>query len=197
MAAWEKDTWANDSNPTLSAELQQLSAQDGELLSSGRSVVANYREDLSYQPASMAGVSIGAMRYFYVTTVRIRPGHEADYVEMSKIAREAHQKANVPERWSVYQVNYGMPRGTFIILQPLKSLADVDAFPQTHGDEYRAAIGEDGAKKLRELSAAAVISAETNILAFAPKMSYPRKEWVEADPQFWAPKPPVQKKAKP
>ena len=136
------------------------------------------------------------MRYFYVTTVRVRPGHESEYEQINKITREAHQKANIPERWSAWQVNYGMPRGTFIIFQPLKSLADVDAFPQTHGEAYQAAIGEEGAKKLRELTTSAILTSETNIVAFSPKMSYPRKEWVEADPQFWTPKPAAEKKAK-
>jgi len=195
LAAWEKDSWANDSNPTLSAELQQLSAQDGELLSGVRSVVANYREEMSYQPSGTP--PLGQMRYFYVTTVRVRPGHESEYEQINKITREAHQKANIPERWSAWQVNYGMPRGTFIIFQPLKSLADVDAFPQTHGEAYQATIGEEGAKKLRELTNSAILTSETNIVAFSPKMSYPRKEWVEADRQFWTPKPVAAKKATP
>ncbi len=184
LAAWEKDTQNNDSNPALSAELQSLSAQDGELLSNVRSVVATYREDLSYRPN---GVNLGEMRYFYVTTMRVRPG--SDYSEINKIVRAAHEKANIPEHWAVFQVNYGMLSGTFLIFEPLKSLADVDAFAQTHGQAYRDAIGEDGAKKLRELTSAAVITSETNIYAFNPKMSYPSKETVAVDPAFWAPKP--------
>ena len=186
LAAWEMDTQNNDKNPTLTAELQQLSAQDGELLSNARSIVATYREDLSYQTGSDA--KLGTMRYFYVTTVRVRPGHEAEYEAMNKIVREAHQKANIPERWAVFQVNYGMPRTTLLIFQPLKSLAEVDNFPKTHGDTFQAAIGEDGGKKLRELTNSAVLTSETNIFAFSPKMSYASKEMIAADPDFWAPK---------
>ena len=184
LAAWEKDTQNNDNNPALSAELQRLSAQDGELLSNVRSVVATYHADMSYRAN---GINIGEMRYFYITTVRVRPG--SDYSEINKIALAAHEKANVPERWAVFEVTYGMPRGTFLIIQPLKSLAEVDAFPQTHGQAYRDAIGEDGSKKLSELAKAAVISTETNIYALNPKMSYPSKETVAVDPAFWAPKP--------
>lgn len=184
LAAWEKDTQNNDNNPALSAELQRLSAQDGELLSGARSIVATYREEMSYRPN---GANIGLMRYFYITTVRVRPG--SDYSEINKIARAAHEKASVPEHWAVFEVTYGMPRGTFLIFQPLKSLADVDAFPQTHGETYQAAIGEDGAKKLSELAKAAVISSETNIFAFSPKMSYSSEKTIAADPAFWAPKP--------
>jgi hypothetical protein len=184
LAAWEKDTQNNDSNATLSAETQRLSAQDGELLSNARSIVATYQPDMSYRAND---INLGEMRYFYVTTVRIRPG--TGYSEINKIVRAAHEKANVPEHWAIFQVNYGMPSGTFLIFQPLKSLADVDAFPQTHGQAYRDAIGEDGSKQLSELSKANVLSSETNIFAFAPKMSYPSAKMIAGDPAFWAPKP--------
>jgi len=184
LAAWEKDTQNNDNNPTLSAELQRLSAQDGELLSNARSIVATYQPDMSYRAND---INLGEMRYFYVTTVRVRPG--TSYSDINKLVLAAHEKASVPEHWAVFQVNYGMPSGTFLIFEPLKSLADVDAFAQTHGEAYRNAIGEDGTKKLRELTSAAVITSETNIFAFAPKMSYPSAKTIAADPDFWAPKP--------
>ena len=184
LAAWEKDTKFIESNAALSAETQRLSAQDGELLSNARSVVAIYQADMSYRAND---INLGQMRYFYVTTVRVRPG--TGYGEINKIARAAHEKANVPEHWAVFEVTYGMPSGTWLIFQPLKSLAEVDAFTQTHGQAYRDAIGEDGTKKLRELTNAAVITSETNIFAFAPKMSYPSAKTIAADPEFWAPKP--------
>jgi len=82
-----------------------------------------------------------------------------------------------------------MPRGTFFIFEPLKSMADVDAFPQTHGKPYQDAVGDDGRKRLAELNSAATISAETNIFAFNPRMSNPTKEIAAADPGFWTPKP--------
>ena len=44
-------------------------------------------------------------------------------------------------------------------------------------------------KKLGELEAAAVESRQTNLFAFNPRMSYPPDAWVNADPDFWKPKP--------
>jgi uncharacterized protein involved in type VI secretion and phage assembly len=82
-----------------------------------------------------------------------------------------------------------MPRPTYLMFQPLKSLAEVDAFPQTHGQAYRDAIGDAGRKKLAELFASGIVSAETNIFAFNPKMSYVANETAAADPDFWTPKP--------
>jgi hypothetical protein len=184
LAAWEKDTQDNEKNPALSAELQRLSAEDGDLLSEGRSIVATYEPDMSYRAN---GINIGEMRYFYVTTMRIRPG--SSFSDMNKITLAAHEKANIPERWAVFHVTYGMPSGTFLIFQPLKSLAEVDAFPTTHGQPYRDAVGEDGFKKLTEMAKSGIIVSETNIYALNPKMSYPSKETVAVDPAFWAPKP--------
>ncbi len=189
LAAWEKDRLDTEKNTALTAELDQLGEKDGELLSGVRSIVATYREDLSYRPT---GVNIGQMRYFYVTTFRIRPGHQKDYIDANKIVRDAHEKANVPEHWAVFQVTSGMPSGTYLSFQPLKSLAEVDAFPQTHGKAYQDAIGEEGRQKLRELASAGTLSSETTIFAFSPKMSYVSKETAAADPEFWTPKPAVE-----
>ncbi len=185
LAGWEKDTRAAEKNTVLTAELGQLSAKDGELLSGGRGLVAVYRDELSYRTA---GVNIGRMRYFYLTTVRLRPGHDIDFAEWNKIIKGAHEKADVPEHWAVFQVTLGMPSGTYLILQPLKSLAEVDDFPQTHGKAYQDATGDEGRKKLRELASAGILSYETNIFAFNPKMSYVSKETAAADPDFWTPK---------
>ncbi len=49
-------------------------------------------------------------------------------------------------------------------------------------------MGADGMKRMGELEAAAIEESQTNLFAFNAKMSYPRDEWVKADPDFWAPK---------
>jgi len=54
--------------------------------------------------------------------------------------------------------------------------------------DFEAAMGEEGMKKLSELSAAAIESSQTNLFAINPRMSYPADEWVKADPEFWKPK---------
>ncbi len=185
VTAWEKDRQATEKNAALTASLDQLAEKDADFISGGRSIVALYREELSYRTSP---VNLGQERYFYVTTIRVRPGHEADFVEANKIVRAAHEKASVPENWSVFQVTIGMPSGTYLIFQPMKTLAEVDAFPQTHGTAYQDALGDEGRKKLRELNSAATLNTETNIFAFSPKMSYASPELVAADPEFWQPK---------
>jgi hypothetical protein len=184
--AWEKDRQATEKAPGLLGQLDQLGEKDAEFLTNGRSIVAIYRPELSYR---REGVNIFTMRYISVTTYRVRPGHNADFEELRKIANEAHEKANVDEHWSMYQVISGMPGGTFLYFQPHKSLKEEDAVPEKHGKAYQDALGDEGRKKLRELSSAAILTSETTLFAFSPKMSYVSKEAIAADPDFWAPKP--------
>lgn len=184
LAAWEKDTAAIAANGSLQTETDRLSAEDSQHLNSVRSIVARYRADLSHRP----GVNIATQRVFSITIVRVRPGRNADFEAARKISVDAHVKAGVNDNHSVYQVLSGMPSGTFLIITPMKSLAEVDAAPQLHGQAYRDAIGDEGRKKLSELAAGS-ISAETNYFTISPEMSYPPKAYVDADPGFWKPKP--------
>ena len=186
LAEIEKNQQDLDKNPALKEINAKYAAQEAEYLSAMHTVVAVYHDDLSYQGVK---TNTGLMRYLYVTTVRVRPGHTADFEAATKMSRAAHEKANVPERWSVFEVNEGMPRGTYLILEPLKSLADVDNFVTTHGQTYRDAIGDEGRKKLAELNSAGTISTETNIFAFSPAMSNAPIDVAAADPAFWTPKP--------
>ncbi len=186
LASTEKTNQFVEKNGAVKAEFDQLSLRDGEYLSGFREILAVYRPDLSYRAG---GINIGEYRYFYVTTVRVRPGHNEDFAEGNKLVRDTHEKANVPEHWAVFQVTLGMPGPTYLIFQPLKSLADADAFPETHGKAYQDALGDEGRKRLRELDNAGTFSRETNIFAFNPAMSYVSQEMAATDPTFWAPKP--------
>lgn len=186
LASVERTEQFVEKNAALRAEFQRFAAQDGDLLNRTSTIVANFREDLSYRPT---GVNLGQMRYFYVTTWRVRPGHNNDFYEATKMIRDAHEKANVPEHWAVFEVTLGMARGTFLTIQPMKSLSEVDDFPKTHGKAFSDALGEEGQKKLGELIRSGILTAETDILAFSPSMSYVSKETAAADPAFWNPKP--------
>lgn len=185
LAAWEKDQQSIEGHAELKAEVDRLTEQDGEMLSSVRSVVARYREDLSHRP----GVSVPRMRAFAITIVRVRPGHTQDYEDLRKIIKAAHEKAGVMDNHSVFQVVAGMPAGTFLVITPMRSLKEADDAPEVHGRTYQDAIGEAGRTRMRELVAAAVASAETDYFGFSPAMSYPSPAWIAADPEYWTPKP--------
>ncbi len=182
--AWEKDQRATEKNAALTAEFNSLIEKDSEYISAGRSIVALYREDLSYRP----GVNIAQIRYFRIITFRVRPGHEGDFAEAVKIVRAAYEKANVEVRWAVFQISAGLPGPTFLVFLPTKSLKEVDLL-LAQAPKIQEAEGEEGVNKLQKLAADGYLSTESNIYAFSPKMSYVSKEFAAGDPDFWTPKP--------
>jgi hypothetical protein len=183
FAAWEADSRNIDKNAGLKKELDQLEAKDGELRSGGRSIVASLRGDLSNQP----NVDMPKMRYFRVITIRLKPGHDAQFPEAIKILKAGYDKANLTLPWAIYQISSGMAVPTFLVFIPMKSLDEVD-LAVSRSKTLQEAQGEENAKKLQAIAADAYFSVDSNIFAFNPNMSYPSKEWAAADPEFWKPK---------
>jgi hypothetical protein len=184
LAAWEKDAAAQEKNTALSAEQAALADKDGEYLTEIRNAVFLYMPELSYHP----DLAVAGARYFRIYNITVKPGHDDHFVEARKVALAAHEKANLPDHFAVFHAIAGGPTTQYLIFIPMKSLAEVDEFPTVHGKAYKEALGEEGQKKLAEFDSQGVESSESQIFAFSPKMSYPPKEWVAADPDFWAPK---------
>jgi len=180
--AWEKDTLATQKNAALSAALDRAWAADGELLSETDGGAFAFREEYSLRPE----VDIAHMRYFEISRFQVKQGHDKDWDEIVKLVTAAYKK--IPDaHWSAYSAVYGSPDTTYIIFNPMKSAAEIDKNFAANKD-FEAAMGEEGMKKLAELSAAAIESSQTNLFAFNPRMSYPADDWVKADPEFWKPK---------
>ncbi len=185
FAVAEAVTKEEEANTGLTAELDRLWALDGELLSKVSGMTAVLDEELGYR----ADWDTAKMRYFAVTVMRLQPGYGRDFEELRKLVSAAHAKANVDERWAVYQVIAGAPNDTYIFLAPLASLAEWDKFEAMHGKEYREALGEDARNRQRDFNRVALKSSETQLFRFSPKMSYLPKEMTDRDPEFWTPKP--------
>jgi hypothetical protein len=177
--AWGKDLLATEKNTTLSAALDRAYAADGDLLSEYDASVLVFREEYSLHPE----VDIGHTRFFEISGWQVKQGHDKDWDEIVKLVKTAY--ARIPDaHWAAYQAVYGFPDTTYIIFNPIKSLAEVDKNFAAN-KEFEEALGEAGMKKLSELTAAAIESSQTNLFAINPRMSYPADEWVKADPEFW------------
>lgn len=182
--AWQKDTDATMKNSTLAAALDSASIADGALLESLETSVYAYREDLSLR----APVDIPHMRYMEITIFNVRSGHEKDFEDLAKLYSAAFQK--VPHaHWATFQKMYGTQTSgsRFIAVTPMKSLAEVDQ-EIIDGSGMEKSMSADELKKLRELSAAAIESSESNLVSFNSKMSYVADSWAQADPTFWGQK---------
>lgn len=181
--AWEKDITAANKNASLSGALDHASVTDGELLDSVDGGAWAYREDYSLR----APVDIAHMRYFEISVYHVKQGHRKDWDDGMKMVLAAYQKASPQTHWACYEAAFGAPEGTYVFISPIKSASEIDqSFAQDK--DFASAMGEDGMKKLDELSAASIESSETNLFMFNPKMSYVSDDWVKADPDFWKPK---------
>jgi hypothetical protein len=183
FASLEKDRQNSEKNAQMSADFDRLDALDADFRTGQRSIVCVLNEALSYG----GNFDVSQMRYFSVNTVRVRPGHDQEWQEARKILVEALKKANPNGHSVVYGVAAGMPNGTYLVFTPRKSLAELDPNPAM-GRAVRDAIGEDNAKKRQKLLADSIITTETSIYGFSPKMSYVPKEWAKTGGDFWTPK---------
>lgn len=185
------DSWASiektekeiEKNSALQAELNQLSQQDAAVVSGSRTLIATYNEALS----RLGPHPIAHMRYFSITTYRVRPGHGPDFVEFRTMLKSAHEKANTGNYFVVFQVVSGTQSGVYLVFRPIKSLQELDPDPARPTVQF----SSDDQKKLNELVASALINSETALYAFDAGMSYMPAEFIALDPTFWAPKPKV------
>ncbi len=186
--AWEKDNLASQKNAALSATLDRANVADGENLSGVTQSVFTYDPDLSLHTGDVVH-----SRYFEISSYKVKPGHRAEFLELVKLYLKGY--ANIPTaNWATFESYYGEDNGgVYIAISKMTSLSEDDA-SMNDDKKFADAMGADGMKKVRELTAASVDSEQTNLFAFNPKMSYPDPEWIKADP-FWkvapAPKKPA------
>ena len=181
--AMEKAIHLAETEP-LKTTLSQLDAQDGELRTGERGMIATYQKDMSYLPVPSI---LPKARFVTINMVRVRPGHAADFAEMRKLVNAAFEKSGSKQRRVVYSVNSGAPAGTYLIVSAMESLKAMDA--QSSGMSMPEAFGADNLARYNKLQSEIVISSENTMFSVNPKMSNPAKEFIAADPDFWAPKP--------
>jgi hypothetical protein len=177
---------------SLKTEVDRLDKEAPLLHAGMRDMLAVFRPELSYNP----GVDVRQMRYFSITTIRVRPGHDAQYADyVQKIVNVARQQAKLDTlHLAAFQIVSGGPGGTYMFFRPMKSLAELDV---PLGMKMRAAMSEETRKEADKISSDAVMSTETSTYRLTPSMSYVDKEFAAGDPAFWNPKTEAIAKPKP
>ena len=137
---------------------------DGDLQSDADASVFTYREDLSLRPV----VDLPQMRYFEISLFVVKPGHDKDFENLAKMYLSAYEK--IPDvHWATFQLMYGQQSGpAYAVFSPLKSVSEVDQ-EIAMGKQFEQSMDEDGMKKLSDLSAASIESAQTNLFIFNPR----------------------------
>jgi hypothetical protein len=169
-----------DKNPALKQEVETLAEKDGDLLTGTRTFIGALRKDLSYGPP----VDIAKMRYFRVRTFRIKPGQTKAFEGGVRMAIEGYTKSHYAASFACYEIAAGMPSGSFILLRPLMSLAELDGMEAAE-KAFQEALGEAGVKAMQQVFADAVNGVENQLFAFSPKLSYPGPDTIAGDPAFW------------
>ena len=161
--AWQKDADAMNKNAALSGAFDLASMTDGELLDSTDAGILSYDDDLSYRPQP----DLSFVRYFEISTYRIKPGHRKDWHDLVNMVIDAHKKAGTSASWATYSLAYGGDGDTYIIFSADKSMADIDQ-GYMEDKKFRDAMGEDGMKRFQELVAETIEHADNGLLRDQP-----------------------------
>jgi hypothetical protein len=188
--AWEKDALAIQKDSALTAAIEHAAAVDGDLLDSMDGGTFALREDQSLRMA----VDLPHMRYFEIEVFHLKPGRGKEWEEAVKMVKAAYEKGVPDAHWAMYEEVYG-GGNTFIVINPMKAASEIDKGMMQDKD-FAAAMGEEGMKKLDELSAKAIASEETNLFVLNPRMSFVGDDMIKAD-DFWKRKEPAMPKAAP
>jgi hypothetical protein len=167
--------------PDLARLFADIPQQKADLVINPRVAFARLREDLSYG----RGRTGAHTRFFVISTVRVRPGHGSDFTELRRVVRGGHERARAADNLSVYEVESGMPDGTFLVFSPAASLDEAGAISQFHGRGLENTLTDQARAKLRELTGAAILRSETTMFTVDPSISLPAREWIDSDPEFW------------
>jgi hypothetical protein len=162
-------------------KLAELQDQIRVLETRERSVIAARRDDLGYR---VSQIDLSKARFMRVLEVRVRPGHESDFVESFKLLGAAYEKMSADMPWVVYQVNTGMPSPTFLVFVPMRALNENDSY-LARAPKLREAEGDVNADRLHQIARDAYESSESNLYAISPATSHVSREFADGDPDFW------------
>jgi hypothetical protein len=180
-------------NPNLGAELNRLMEAKASLVGDARVVLAHYRDDLS----SNAELVQPRARFFTVSIVTVRPGHEREFEEIHRTLKSVRQKASAADNRVVYQIASGMPKNIYLIFSSHRSLQNAGIGLDPPVEDYAAEVDDSTRNRLDDYTRVAVQSAETWLFSVNPAMSNPAGEWIADDPEFWRSSPPLQRQTTP
>ena len=147
------------------------------------SQIAMYRPNWSYRP-DLAIKAFAKARYFQVSVHHFRPGGDSDFGELMKARRSGLDRINLDRPDIVYQVVSGSTTETFIVLMPLSSLKTLD-----DAMARIPASGESGPRPRDKIAAEIELNRENFLLRVEPGISFVNQSFIDADPEFWRPKP--------
>ena len=182
MGAWGAEGKEMDRNPALGMATDHAMLADGDMLSATDSSVWMRRDDLSLTTGNLQGA-----RYMEIMQFMIKPGHAHEWNELVKMYMDGYKKV-AGAHWTTYQQVYGTNSNAYVALTPLKDLSEGDMEYGASTSAFEKAMGADALKKMGALEAACVETEQVNLFRLSPKMSLVNDDWIQMEPEFWAPK---------
>jgi hypothetical protein len=162
-------------------ELAQKQQQVEELLTSSSTVVALRLDTLGYHADTL---DLAKARFLQIEIIKLHPGHERDFADAQTTLRAALEKSHSDIARVVYQVDHGMPAPTFLIVEVLRSLKELDDRIAARTSLERTET-EVERVHLEQIARDAYESRQSNLYGIHPEMSHVSKEFAMQDPQFW------------
>jgi hypothetical protein len=183
QAAYGENAAREAADPALTAELDRLSRGDAEFVSGATALQAVARPELSHG----AFPDLAMMRFWEITTFRVKPGHGEDFAAAAKAWASASARSAPRASWRTYEVVAGAPEGTYLVFSSYGSFADFDK-AMTDGEATWKGLTFEERTALQKYSADATLSTVTNRFRLDPVQSYVPMETRQKDPAFWMPK---------
>jgi hypothetical protein len=160
----------------MSADFNQTVADSQE---AGRNIIAKLREDLSYNADKFDPANA---KFWSITYSRLKPGSDSQLTSIRQDINAQLKAANYDLHYLVYQVSYGMPSATYLIVRDLPSLSalDVDTSKQ-----YDSAVAKNLRQQYTAFSHENAVAVESVIYEVKPELSHPPLNLVAANPSFW------------
>ena len=164
----------------LPDKLAKLLARDRGMVAAERVLALVLRPDLGRSVA----VPWARARYQWIHTIQVRPGQEPAFEREMKRLVAAYDKAGVPNAMFTYQVLAGMTGPTYLVVNPLRSLAELDQFIAAQG-KVMGALGEEGMQAALKAATEGYAWVDSVLLAVQPRASYVPGGWVKEAPELW------------
>jgi hypothetical protein len=177
------ESLAEENDPELGPELERLRKGDAEFVSDVTALQATAVPDLSHG----AFPDISKVRFYEVTTFRLKPGHYEEWVAATKAYKSASARSAPDASWRTYEVVAGAPGGTYLVMSSAASFADFDKMASEGEATWKNMTPEESAV-LNRFMKEGVINTVTQRFRVEPGMSYVDAATRAKDPAFWSAK---------
>lgn len=169
-----------ESNEALAEELSRLWSADAQYLNDARQIQAVARPDISHG----AFPDLGRARFWDISMMRVRLGHEQAWENAARIYKEQVERAAPGMSYRIYQVTTGMPAGYYLIFSSVNDYAEYDQV-MAQGNAMWEGVSPEDMATLEQFMAGDVQMMMTNRYRLNPTMSYVAEETKAVDPDFW------------